>query len=148
MFSLLKNFSVPKNAYFIRTRPENHVLSCRYNDKSYLIAFLFTKDALHVCKTVSVSSVIHYEQMEDKETGLGCLSISKKININKLPCYVQPKDFVDVLSMPWINNVGIAYAYDLIEETPYQNVFEAQLVEPSNDLNLFMKKLTDIEDFE
>jgi len=91
--------------------------------------------AEHVCKTVSVSSLIHVQKEVGEE--LGVLKIQKRININKLPCYVQERNFVDVLSSPWIHNLGIAFAYDLIEETPEFNAFEIQLIDPANDASVY-----------
>lgn len=154
------NFDVklPQNAYFVRTRPEHHVLSCNYKDRRYLVAFVFDKDARHVCKTVSINSAIEiqdtiptvmigksYNSILSEE--LNVLKISKKININKLPCYVQAKSFVEVLSLPWIQNVGIAFAYDLLEESTDENKYESQLIHPTENLQVFRKALSaSIED--
>lgn len=57
------------------------------------------------------------------------LSIEKKININKLPCYVQEKDFYEIVSYPFTYKLGVVFAYDLLLETDGEMVFESQAFE-------------------
>jgi hypothetical protein len=128
---------IPRATYFIRTRPDNHIMSCNHNNKTYVVGFMFPEEAKYILPKVSVSSQL---TLKDTENTYACLTISKRININKLPCYVQEKQFVEVLSMPWTDNLGIAFAYDLFEETKDAYHFEAQLIDPADDPAFFLQR--------
>ena len=123
-----KMLATHKNIFLIRSRPDNAVLHCRHNDKTYLVGFMAKQHADAVVKTVSVSSRIEFEDYDPK--GMSILSIEKRININKLPCYVQERDFYEFLGSSQASNCGIAFAYGIVEDTLNDTQFEVQTLDP------------------
>ncbi len=129
---------VPKSVYFIRTRPDHNIMSCIHKNQSYVLGFMFREEAQYILPKISVSSKL---ELFDTDKTLSIVSIQKRININKLPCYIQEKEFTEVLSMPWTNNQGIAFTYDLFEETTDGYKFETQIIEPANDARVFLEHI-------
>ncbi len=124
----LKMLAARKNIFLVRSRPDNAVLHCRHNEKTYLVGFMAKQHADTVVKTVSVTSRIEFEDYDPK--GISVLSIEKRININKLPCYVQERDFYEFLGSSQASNCGIAFAYGIVDDTPNATQFEVQTLDP------------------
>lgn len=120
--------AAPKNIFLVRSRPDNGVLHCRHNDKTYLVGFIAKHHAAAMVKTVSVTSRIEFEDYDPN--GISVLSIEKRININKLPCYVQERDFYEFLGSSQANNCGVAFAYSVLADTKDDTHFEVQTIDP------------------
>lgn len=118
----------PSKIFVIRSRPDNSVLCARHHNKTYLIGFMAKHHADAVAKTVSVTANIEFEDYDPK--GISVLSIQKRININKLPCYVQERDFYEFLGSSQASNCGLAFAYSIMDETPEDTQFEVQTIDP------------------
>jgi hypothetical protein len=95
---------------------------------TYLVGFIAKQHADAVVKTVSVTSHIEFEDYDPK--GISVLSIEKRININKLPCYVQERDFYEFLGSSQASNCGVVFAYSVLNETPVDTQFEVQTIDP------------------
>ena len=140
----------PKSIYLLRSRPHNNVMNYKVGDKSYFVGFLYKHHVLNVAKYVSESTKIdgvaiqvRHESPKDPP-GIGHVhmtSISKKININKLPCMVQETPFIDFTSWSVEKNVGIGYAYNLISESDDAFLFEVQILDPWDDIKNFKRIL-------
>ncbi len=130
---MLSSLAKPNKIFLVRSRPDNGVLHCRQDNKTYLVGFMAKQDADAVVKTVSVTSHIEFEDYDPK--GISVLSIEKRININKLPCYVQERDFYEFLGSSQASNCGIAFAYNILNETPLDTHFEVQTIDPHQPID-------------
>jgi hypothetical protein len=72
------------------------------------------------------------------------IEIEKKVNINKLPCYIQEKEFLEMLTFPFVHNVGVSFVCDIVDETKTKITLEAIPMEPSQSTTLAQKMLTDL----
>ena len=141
----------PQSVYLLRSRPHNNVMSYRVGDKTYHVGFLYQHHVLKVAKYVSESSEIDGVPIQVKKDTvkndpkrLGYVHltrISKKININKLPCMVHETPFLDFTSWSVRKNVGIGYAYNLVTESDDAFLFEVQVLDPWDDVNNFIQIL-------
>ena len=84
---------------------------------------------------VSDSSKTDGIEIQDRSGSIHLVSISKKININKLPCVIQEKPFLDFTSWCVDKHVGVGYAYNLISECHETLLFEVQAIDPWDDVD-------------
>lgn len=154
----------PQKVSLLRTK--DNLLGLRHTNQSYVIGFLYKCHATEVRKYVSLSSPMKLTNyvtsnkapiMNDMLHGRGLLNItldnvnicenahltiSKKININKTGCVPQEVTFSEFIMYPFTKNIGIILPQELLDENKTEFVFEAQVVEPSLNINLFQQHLT------
>ena len=74
------------------------------------------------------------------------LHVSKAQNINKMGCYVQAMDRMDFYALPFERNIGVVLGKRLLEDTPYEVVFEAEVIDPLRDTDLMRQMLLERQD--
>ena len=129
------------DVFVIRSHPDNKVLTCSHQNKSYAIGFISNNHAERVRKNVCTKSKL--ELLDYNENSFGILSIEKKIDINKSPCYIQSKDFSDFISYPIHKQLGVMFAFRVLLETENKILLETQVFEPRQNIKSFKKYLED-----
>lgn len=134
---------IPTTTFVIRS-PQHHLM--RYSKQvdnaheSYVLTFMHRNHAeivqRHVC---DISSVVALPEVDS----MIYIEIEKKININKLPCYIQEKEFLEMLTFPFVHNVGVSFICDIVDETKTIITLEAIPIEPLQSIALAQKMLTD-----
>lgn len=116
----------PTSVYLVRCRPSNKILTASTPKNMFVLGFMHKYHAELVRKSVSETSLVcgvpHGETLR--------ISLEKKININKLPCFVQEKFFTEVLGFPLIYNIGVAFISDVISDDPSQILLESYPIQP------------------
>ena len=115
-----------QSVYIVRSRPDNMVMRCTTTDamKSYIVGFVSEVAARRAVRVVSVDSSVRLKTFTFDDMSI--MSVQKKVNINKLPCMVQEKNFTEFIEMPIKNNIDILFAYDVYEETDTEVSFYVQ----------------------
>lgn len=140
-------------------------LGLRHSNQSYIIGFMTRDDAQHVRKFVHINTDAKLDKFMTRDVTMDLLDglhrkgifptsfetvkvdesaeliISKRININKLPCEMVDVALSEFITIPFQNSLGIIFATDLIDETKEFFVYEAQVVEPCNNVELFRHSL-------
>lgn len=150
----------PEKISLVRTK--SNILSIRHSNQSLLIGFTHKCHAVEVRKYVHLHSSIKLsnyipidraQEMTDMLYDKGIfnvnipsmnisedahLTISKKININKTGCDIEQIPFSEFIMYPFSKNLGIILAHDLINENKNEFIFDSQIVEASNNTDMFL----------
>lgn len=153
----------PANITMLRSGKQS--LGLRHNHNSYIIGFLSRDDAQHVRKFTHINTEAKLNKFATRDVTMDVLDglhnkgifpssfetvkvdesaelvISKKININKLPCEMVDVSLTEFITIPFQNSLGIIFATDIIDETKESFIYEAQVVEPCNNVELFRHSL-------
>lgn len=70
------------------------------------------------------------------------LVVPKKRDQSILDTQVEPILFEEFIMYPFIKHVGIVIPFELIEDTSHRLVFEAHVVDPCPDIDLFRDNLS------
>jgi hypothetical protein len=151
--------SSPQNTYLLRS--QNYNLSLRHVNHSFIIGFLNkqhvqqVRKVVHLNTDIELTSYITTNQaklINDMMLLRGLpnpkidninicddarISISKKININKLPCSIEVVPFGEFVMYPFSKNLGIVLIEDLVDENQDRFLFQAQVAEPSFNPSMF-----------
>ena len=135
----------PTTTFVIRSQPQHQLM--RYSKlidnthESYVLSFMHRHHAemvqRHVCELARIIALPEVESMT-------YIEIEKKININKPPCYIQEKEFLEMLTFPFVHNVGVSFVCDIVDETKTKIILEAIPMEPSQSTALAQKMLADL----
>jgi len=135
----------PATTFVIRSRPQHHLM--RYSKliddthESYVLSFMYRHHAEMVQRHVGeLARIVALPEVESRTY----IEIEKKVNINKLPCYIQEKEFLEMLTFPFVHNVGVSFVCDIVDETKTKITLEAIPMEPSQSTTLAQKMLTDL----
>jgi len=150
----------PENISLVRTK--NNILNIRHHNQNLLIGFSLKCHAVEVRKYVHLNSSMKLSnyvttdratEMNDMLHNRGIfnvnitsmnisenahLTISKKININKTNCNIEQIPLSEFIMYPFSKNLGIVIAHDLINENKNEFIFESQIVEASNNTDMFL----------
>jgi len=154
----------PKYVSVIKNK--SNILGFQHNNQNYIIGFQQKKHAILVHKDICKESVNniklfrHYtenigdavsqglhnlgfdESYDDIKVDLNATLIIPKsencINDNELT--IEDLEFEEFLMYPFNKHIGISLPYELCGENN-NFLFEAQVIDPCNDINLFRKKL-------
>jgi hypothetical protein len=116
------------------------------NQQSFVISFMHRPQADLVQRRIcEVSRVIALPPMSefDVQNGVIYVEIEKKININKPSCYVQEKEFMEIVSFPFVHNLGVYFVSDIVDETKQSFILEGIPIEPVQSVELAQKLLLD-----
>jgi len=69
------------------------------------------------------------------------VEVEKKTNINKLACYVQEKEFLEMVGFPFVHNLGVCFISDIVDETKAAFILEGIPIEPVQSVELAQKVL-------
>lgn len=135
---------VPTTTYVIRSRPHHHLM--RYSKRidntheSYVLSFMHRHHAemvqRHVCELANIIAL-------PEVNSITYIELEKKIIINKLPCYIQEKEFLEMLTFPFVHNVGVSFVCAIVDETKTKIILETIPIEPSQSTALAKKLLTE-----
>jgi hypothetical protein len=135
---------VPTTTYVIRSRPQHQLM--RYSKlvdnthESYVLTFMHRHHAemvqKHVCEFANIIAL-------PEVNSITYIEIEKKVNINKLSCYIQEKEFQEMLTFPFVYNVGVSFVCDIVDETKSKIILEAISMEPLQNTALAQKMLAD-----
>jgi hypothetical protein len=116
------------------------------NHQSFVLSFMQRSQAdLVQRRTCEVSKVVALPPVMGFETqqAVTYVEVEKKININKPACYVQEKEFIEVVSFPFVHNLGVYFVSDIIDETKQYFILEGIPIEPVQSVELAQKVLMD-----
>ena len=129
---------LPKSVYRLSSKTGH--MNARYNDKSYVVGFLFHKHAAKVMPHVCDLSKVEVADFISKHNSR--LRVEKKVNINRMPLEVTEEEFIEFLAMPFINNVGTMLVYDIEHEDKDEFLLDVQFVEDEYNPELVAKRLS------
>jgi hypothetical protein len=69
--------------------------------------------------------------------------ISKKPNINKLGCTLEEMTDLEYMALPFQQNIGVVMPRKIIEHTQREIIFESEVIDPVQDIDLFKRMLLD-----
>jgi hypothetical protein len=144
-----------------------HCFGFHQGGKTYIVGFPVTEHAKYVRKYANVSSRMRLTMSKGTENvskvvkqGLAedfgitdfnvgeiiineqaILTISKKININKTALALQEMPLTEFIMLPFTKNLGIVMPVEIVVDEDKQIVFEAQVVNPVNNPDLFQMRL-------
>ena len=143
----MQSLLLPNKVFRFTSQHSGNHMNCLYKDKLYNMGFLFLEPMRfirpHICETSKV-----FVLDEPTEDNMCMISIEKKININKLPCHVTEMGMDRFSTLPFTSNIGIAFAYDIIDEDLDAYFFECQIFDASTFYDLFKQKLNSDLNFE
>jgi len=116
-------------------------LGLYHNNASYIVGFPLVKHAKEVQKYVHDGSKIYITDIQYKNMKINRLYISKKININKLSCSLVTIDLSKALLYPIVNNVGIVFALEKMDENEEEFIFDCEYFEPLYNTDVFRSNL-------
>ena len=114
-----------------------------HNQTSYIIGFPCVAHAKAVQKFAGSRTQMHIHDYKLESFKMHRLHISKKININDLRCSLHTLELPEILSYPFMNNVGIVFALELIDNRHDEIVFDCEYFEPFYNSDVFRKSLKD-----
>lgn len=122
------------NVYTLHS-PLNKLVGVHRGEKSYLLSFVTRQDAQRVQSFVSDLSKL---TLNENKTVI----IPKKININKGPYKIVPSNLNVMLSYPFANRLGVAFAIDIVDDTAEHLVYNTEVFEPYENVELFREMLS------
>ena len=122
-------------------RSNNDTLGLYHRNASYIVGFPLINHAKEVQKYVHMGSKIHINDIYYKKDKIHRLYISKKININKLQCSLVTLEIADVIMYPIMNNIGIVFALEKMDETKDELVFDCEYFDPIYNADIFRTSL-------
>lgn len=112
--------------------------------QSFVISFMQRSQADLVQRRVcELSRVVALPPMTgiEVQNAITYVEVEKKININKLACYVQEKEFLEMVGFPFVHNLGVCFISDIVDETKESFILEGIPVEPVQSVELAQKLL-------
>ena len=132
--------SLYKNVYLVRSRPDQKIMRVKHDTQSYAVGFLNLAHAESIRANVSQSARVAF--IDYYPQSFSIVSVEKRIDINKLPCYVQPTDFLDFMSFPFRKNLSILFVFDIIDENKKEFVLETQTFDALYNPTSFRESLS------
>ena len=147
-------------------RYNNTNFGLRHANQSYVIGFILKQDAHYVAKTTHSATKAQLRKGMTRDVSLDVLGglydrgmfvksmppiiidenaelvIDKKININKLPCQVSDISFSEFIMLPFQHSIGVILPVDLVDETKETLIYQAQVIEPCYNVDLFRYQLS------
>lgn len=112
-----------------------------HNQTSYIIGFPCVAHAKEVQKFVGYRTKMHIQDYKLESFKMHRLHISKKININDIKCSLHTLELPEILSYPFMNNVGIVFALELLDDNREEFVFDCEYFDPFYNSDVFRKSL-------
>jgi len=122
-------------------RSNHQTMGLVHKEKNFVIGFPLRHHAVEMQKYVHAASKIQLNEIVYGTHKISRLYISKKVNINKLPCSIMTMDLTDVLIYPLAKNVGVVFALEIMENNPEEYVFDCEYVEPFYNPDIFRAQL-------
>jgi hypothetical protein len=144
----------------------NYALGFHQAGRTYIIGFPARQHAEHVRKYASVSSKMKLtmskgtqniskvvkaglEELGITDINVGdivineqaLLFIEKRVNINKQALIMDEQPLSDFIMLPFTKNIGIVMPSEIVIDEPKRIVFEAQVINPVNNPDLFQMRL-------
>jgi hypothetical protein len=145
------NIVIPNTAFVIRSPPRHNLMTYAKvhpstgNQQSYVLSFIQRSQAdlvqRKICEDSKVSELPPLSG--GINIGVAFVEVEKKININKLPCYVQEKEFMEIVGFPFVHNLGVYFVSDIVDDTPESFILEGIPIEPFQSVQLAQKILLD-----
>ena len=112
-----------------------------HNQKSYVVGFPCVAHAKEVQKFVGARTKMHIYDYKLESFKMQRLHISKKININDVKCSLHTLELQEILSYPFMNNVGIVFALELLDDNREEFIFDCEYFDPFYNSDVFRKSL-------
>lgn len=112
-----------------------------HNQKSYVVGFPCVAHAKEVQKFVGSRTQMYIYDYKMETFKMQRLHISKKININDLKCSLHTLELQEILSYPFMNNVGIVFALELLDDNREEFIFDCEYFDPFYNSEVFRKSL-------
>lgn len=145
------NIVIPNTTYVIRAPPNHNLMTyttvhASGTHQSFVLSFMQRSQAdlvqRRICELSRVVALPPVPEFETKQA-VTYVEVEKKVNINKAACYVQEKGFIEVVSFPFIHNLGVCFVSDIVDETKQSFLLECIPVEPVQSVELAQKVLLD-----
>ena len=138
---VLANSPVRK-VYVIRSQPTNCILNAKHDGRPYLIGFLNTEQAETLCRRIDQDSKVEFVDYSPQSFSI--VRVEKKININHLPCVPMPMQFQEFMSLPYKQQLGVMFSFDIIDEDKQSFVLETQTYDPKPNISYFRQTLKNV----
>ena len=112
-----------------------------HNQISYIIGFPSIVHAKAVKQFAGPRTQIYMQDYKLESFKMHRLHISKKININDLTCSLHTLELSEILSYPFVNNVGIVFALEIIDNREDEIVFDCEYFDPFYNTDVFRNSL-------
>lgn len=147
-------------------RNKNTMLGCKYNSRSYVIGFQNNFHGEMVRRIVDDSSTDNIMLMryliedisQDVNYGLRKFGMNKSvenITIDVMATLIIPKskrkdmnleiekiDIGDFMMFPLAKQIGVIIPMDILEDSEKSIVFQSQVVDPIDDVELFLQNMS------
>ncbi len=146
------NIVIPNTTYVIRSPPSHNLMTYTTIQastgahQSFVLSFMQRSQAdLLQRRICDLSRVVALPPVKGFETQQAVIyvEVEKKININKPACYVQEKEFIEIVGFPFVHNLGVCFVSDIIDETKESFILEGIPIEPIQSIELAQKILLD-----
>ena len=133
--------SQPLKVSILRSR--FNIMGLNHNQTSYIIGFPCIDHAKKVQQFVGSHTESYIQDYQLQSFKMQRLHISKRININDTRCTLHTLELHEILTYPFVNNVGIAFGLEILDDNREEIVFDCEYFEPFYDSNVFRKSLED-----
>lgn len=127
-----------QSVYRLTSNHTGYHMSCAHREHAYQVGFLSRRTAQLVRNKTSETALVTLLSRPD-ERGIARMRISKRININKLPCRITSVPMCDFLGIPYTDNIGIVFAFDPVQDFTDGMVMDVQLFEPATTVDAFRR---------
>jgi hypothetical protein len=122
-------------------RSKFDIMGIHHNQKNYIIGFPCVAHAKEVQKFVGAHTKSYIQDYKMESFRMQRLHISKKININDVKCSLHTLELQDILTYPFLNNVGIVFALEMLDDFRDEFVFDCEYFDPFYNSDVFRESL-------
>uniref|UniRef100_A0A6C0CTM2 Uncharacterized protein n=1 Tax=viral metagenome TaxID=1070528 RepID=A0A6C0CTM2_9ZZZZ len=116
-------------------------MGLNHNQKNYIIGFPSIAHAKKVQKIVGAHTKSYIYDYEMETFKMQRLHISKKMNINDLKCSLYTLELQEILTYPFMNNIGIVFALEMLDDGRNEFVFDCEYFDPFYNTDVFRQSL-------